>query len=113
MANIEECPGFETFGTDVKAARMEMRLSRQKVAEMIGVSPYYLSNIENDQKIPSLPVMIQLTKIFGLPMERYFTPAVPSDQSEQRQRVIHKAKICPEQYLFIIEGALDRAIGST
>ena len=45
-------------------------------------------------------------------MERYFNPAVLSDESEQRQRVIHKAKICPEQYLSVVEGALDGAIRS-
>lgn len=64
MANIQECPGFETFGEDVRAARNEKRLSRQRVAEMLGISPVYLANIENDQTIPSLPVLIQLTKIF-------------------------------------------------
>lgn len=112
MANIQECPGFETFGEDVRAARNEKRLSRQRVAEMLGISPVYLANIENDQTIPSLPVLIQLTKIFGLPMERYFNPAVLSDESEQRQRVIHKVRICPEQYLSVVEGALDGAIRS-
>ncbi|HAP9790747.1 TPA: XRE family transcriptional regulator, partial [Enterococcus faecium] len=27
MANIEDCPGFETFGADVKAARQAKRVS--------------------------------------------------------------------------------------
>ena len=110
MANVKDCPGFETFGEDVKVARKQRRMSRQKVAEMLNVSPFYLATIENDQKIPSLPVLIQLVKMFGLPMERYFNPALLSDESEQRQRVIHKAKICPEQYLPVVEGALDGAI---
>lgn len=26
MANIEDCPGFETFGSDVKAARQAKRI---------------------------------------------------------------------------------------
>ena len=29
MANIEDCPGFETFGSDVKAARQAKRISRK------------------------------------------------------------------------------------
>ena len=32
------------------------------------------------------------------------------EESEQRQRVSHKLKLCPEQYLSIIEGAIDGAI---
>lgn len=31
MANIEDCPGFETFGADVKAARNAKHLSRRGI----------------------------------------------------------------------------------
>ena len=62
MANIEDCPGFETFGADVKAARKAKRLSRKTMAEIINVDARYLANIENDGTIPSLPVVIQLIK---------------------------------------------------
>ncbi len=110
MANIEDCPGFETFGADVKAARKAKRLSRKTMAEIINVDARYLANIENDGTIPSLPVIIQLIKECGLPVERYFNPEIMRDESAQRQRVSHKLKLCPEQYLPIIEGAIDGAI---
>ena len=35
MAKIEDCPGFETFGADVKAARKAKQLSRSALADMI------------------------------------------------------------------------------
>ena len=110
MANIEDCPGFETFGADVKAARKAKRLSRKTMAEIINVDARYLANIENDGTIPSLPVVIQLIKECGLPVERYFNPELMREESAQRQRVSHKLKLCPEQYLPIIEGAIDGAI---
>ena len=110
MANIEDCPGFETFGADVKAARKAKRLSRKTMAEIINVDARYLANIENDGTIPSLPVVIQLIKECGLPVERYFNPEILREESAQRQRISHKLKLCPEQYLPIIEGAIDGAI---
>ena len=110
MANIEDCPGFETFGADVKAARQAKRISRKAMAEKINIDWRYLANIENDGAIPSLPVIIQLIKICGLPVERYFNPEIMREESEQRQRVSHKLKLCPEEYLPIIEGAIDSAI---
>ena len=110
MANIEDCPGFETFGADVKAARKAKRLSRKTMAEIINVDARYLANIENDGTIPSLPVIIQLIKECGLPVERYFNPEIMRNESAQRQRVSHKLKLCPEQYLPISEGAIDGAI---
>lgn len=110
MANIEDCPGFETCGADVKAARKAKRLSRKTMAEIINVDARYLANIENDGTIPSLPVVIQLIKECGLPVERYFNPEIMREESAQRQRISHKLKLCPEQYLPIIEGAIDGAI---
>ena len=67
MAKVEDCPGFETFGADVKAAREAKRLARKTLAEMVGIEWRYLANIENQGAIPSLPVMIQLIKVCGLP----------------------------------------------
>ena len=110
MANIEDCPGFETFGADVKAARSAKHLSRKTLAEIVNIDSRYLANIENEGTIPSLPVIIQLIKVCGLPVERYFNPEVMREESAQRQRISHKLKLCPEQYLTVIEGALDWAL---
>ncbi len=110
MANIEDCPGFETFGEDVKAARIAKHLSRRTLAEIVSIDSRYLANIENEGTIPSLPVIIQLIKECGLPVERYFNPEIMREESAQRQRISHKLKLCPEQYLTIIEGALDGAL---
>ena len=99
MAKVEDCPGFETFGADVKAARKAKHLTRKVLAE-----------IENKGTIPSLPVVIQLIKVCGLPVEQYFNPEIIRGDSEQRQRVSHKLKLCPEHYLPVIEGAIDGAL---
>ena len=107
MAKVKDCPGFETFGADVKEARKAKNLARKDLAEKVNIDTRYLANIENEGTIPSLPVIIQLVKICGLPMERYFNPEVMREESELRQRVGQKLKLCPEQYLPIVEGAID------
>ena len=110
MAKIEDCPGFETFGADVKAARKAKHLSRGALADMIHCDSRYLANIENEGTLPSLPVVIQLIKICGLPVERYFNPELMREESVERQRVSHKLQLCPEEYLPIVEGAIDGAL---
>ena len=110
MAKVEDCPGFETFGADVKAARKAKHLTRKVLAEIVGIEWRYLANIENKGTIPSLPVVIQLIKVCGLPVEQYFNPEIIRGDSEQRQRVSHKLKLCPEHYLPVIEGAIDGAL---
>ena len=110
MAKIEDCPGFETFGADVKAARKAKQLSRSALADMIHCDSRYLANIENEGTLPSLLVVIQLIKICGLPVERYFNPELMREESAERQRVSHKLQLCPEEYLPIVEGAIDGAL---
>ena len=110
MAKVEDCTGLETFGEDVKAARIAKHLSRKTLAEIVSIDSRYLANIENESTIPSLPVIIQLIKECGLSVERYFNPEVMREESAQRQRISHKLKLCPEQYLTVIEGALDGAL---
>ena len=63
MAKVKDCPGFETFGADVKEARKAKNLARKDLAEKVNIDTRYLANIENEGTIPSLPVIIQLVKI--------------------------------------------------
>ena len=110
MANIADCPGFETFGADVKSGREALGISRRILAEKVGISPRYLANIELVNEIPSIPVVLQLIKICRLPAERYFNPSLIREDSELRQRIAHKLQLCPERYLPVIEGAIDGAL---
>ena len=52
MAKVEDCPGFETFGADVKAAREARRLARKTLAEMVGIEWRYLANRLNNKSVP-------------------------------------------------------------
>ncbi|WP_131043172.1 helix-turn-helix transcriptional regulator [Clostridioides difficile] len=111
MAKGKEYLGFETLGADIKEARKALGLSRKALAEKVNIDPRYLANIENSGNLPSVPVLYELARICKLPIERYFNPEEAEPEgSEQRQRVGHKLKLCPEQYLPIIEGAIDGAI---
>ena len=101
---------FAASGADVKEARKAKHLTRKDLAEKVNIESRYLANIENEGTIPSLPVVIQLIKICGLPVEHYFNPEVMREETEDRKRVSHKLKLCPEQYLPIVEGAIDGAL---
>ena len=110
MAEVKDCPGFETFGEDVRAGREGQGKTRKTLAEKVDVSSRYLANIELGLIIPSVPVMLQLIRICHLPVERYFNPNLIQENSEVRRRVRHKTQLCPEKYLPIVEATLDGAI---
>ena len=55
MAKIEDCPGFETFGADVKAARKAKHLTRKDLAEKVNIESRYLANIRIRERSPACP----------------------------------------------------------
>ena len=110
MAKVKDCPGFETFGIDVQAARKAMRLTRKEMAGKVGIEQRYLANIELAGNIPSMPVVLKLIRLCQLPAERYFNPDVLRGESTAHHRAIQKLRLCPEEYLPIIEAAIDGAL---
>lgn len=109
MPKDREKDAFADFGADLKAARQSRGLSRRALAEQVSIDPRYLANIENSGNLPSLPVFYTLVKICRLPVEQYFFPSHITG-SDRRQRAAHKLQLCPEEYLPIIEAALDGAL---
>lgn len=110
MQKAKKCPSLAPLGNDIKLARNAMNLSRKDLAEMVGIDPRYLANIENSGSMPSLPIFYELVRICKLPLERYFFDLPETQNSEQRQRVNHKLSLCNEIFLPIIEGAIDGAL---
>mgnify|MGYP000027084218 CR=1 FL=1 len=107
MGKERTCPSLTPLGEDLKAARRAMGLSRKDLAELVGIDPRYLANIENSGSLPSLPIFHALVKVCKLPLERYFFDLAPCGDSELRQRVSHKLALCQEAFLPVVEGTLD------
>ena len=58
--------GKETFGGRVRRKRMEKQITLRKFAEMIDVSPTYISQIERDEfKPPSDDKIREISKVLG------------------------------------------------
>ena len=101
---------FESFGADMKEARKALGLSQRVLAEMIGIDPRYLANIENSGSIPSLPIFYEIITICKLPVDKYFYKITETQNNEDLERVGLKLRLCPEKYLTIIEGTIDAAL---
>lgn len=53
-------------GQTIKTLRKQKRLSQEKLAEAIDSHQVYISEIERGKKIPSLPVLFEIAKCFGM-----------------------------------------------
>ena len=86
MARIEDCPGFETFGADIKEARKAKRLTRKDLAEKVNVDTRYLANIENKGQHPSLQIFFELVTRYHISVDQLlFEDTTESKSTARRQ----------------------------
>ncbi len=61
-----------TFGKNIRARRLDRKLSLRSVAQAIGVDVAYLSRVEKDAVPPSLSLLDGLSKSLDLPIEEVY-----------------------------------------
>jgi transcriptional regulator with XRE-family HTH domain len=111
MSRKRKIEPFASFGADMKAARNALGYSQKTLAEIIGIDPRYLANIENSGSIPSLPVFYEIITICKLPAEKYFYPdAAKENENKDLERISSKLRLIPEKYLPLIESTIDAAL---
>ena len=55
----------ENYGTHIKHIRQKMGLTQNQVAEALGVTPGYISNVENNRTAMSLRILTYYAKLCG------------------------------------------------
>ena len=59
----------EDYGTHIKHIRQNMGLTQNQVAEALGVTPGYISNVEINRTAFSLRVLIYYAKLVGCSLD--------------------------------------------
>ena len=59
----------ENYGTLIKKLRIEHNLTQNQVAEALGVTPGYISNVENNRTAMSLRILIYYAKLVGCSLD--------------------------------------------
>jgi transcriptional regulator with XRE-family HTH domain len=60
----------KTLGDVLREARVDLDLGLRELARHLKKSPSYLSDIENDRRVPSEDVLAELAKVLHLDFER-------------------------------------------
>lgn len=59
----------ENYGTLVKSLRQKMGLTQNQVAESLGVTPGYISNVENNRTAMSLRILTYYARLIGCSLD--------------------------------------------
>ena len=63
---------FKTIGNELRGIREDKQIQLQEVAKDVGVSSTYISDIERNNKVPSVETIGKLAEVYGLERSRIF-----------------------------------------
>ena len=63
------CMEHENYGTLIKKLRIENGLTQNQVAESLGVTPGYISNVENNRTAMSLRMLTYYARLIGCTLD--------------------------------------------
>jgi len=63
---------FEILGQNIRQERNNQNMTQEQLAERVGISAVFLSQIENAQKVPSLETVNKIVACLGITMENAF-----------------------------------------
>jgi len=61
-----------TIGNNIKTIRTSKQISQKALAKQVGITPNYLSMIENNAKKPSLTLVEKLAMVMNIPLATLF-----------------------------------------
>ena len=98
MVHIQD----EILGNVVKEAREKAKMTKEVLAEKVGVSVRYIYRIENEGKKPSFEVLYKLIRELSIPPELIFYPEKPSKDSEI-ENLLRMLSVCDERSLEVVK----------
>jgi len=65
---------METLRKRLKEARLNKKMTRAKVAEVVGIHKQYVADMENGRRTPSVKMLYKLSKAYEVPVYWFFLP---------------------------------------
>lgn len=95
-----ELNNLDRLGSILKTARKTKGLTRERLAEIINITPRYLMSIENENKKPSYDVLFRLVRELGISADTIFYPESHHSTTKVEQ-LIRLIYLCDERELKI------------
>ena len=87
MKRTTEIYDFKAFGAAIKAARKAKGISRNQLADKMGIAPRYIASIENSGQYASLQSLYELVTFLEVSVYQFFFPDKEVDKSTQRRQL--------------------------
>ena len=87
LSNHANSSDFLELGQAIQDAREKQRITREELAEELGISARHLQSIEKEGQNPSFPLFIKLVTMFHISVDQYIHPGTPTEKTTLRRRL--------------------------
>ena len=100
-----------SFGTSLRRAREKREYTREQIAERAGISPRFVSAIENDRRKPNLDVLMRLVHAIGTSFDEVLMPQTISEEytADRIKRLITQ---CSQRDQELVLALIDQMLDS-
>lgn len=81
----------ETYGSMIKNLRIQNGLTQNQVAEALGVTPGYISNVENNRTAMSLRILMFFARLVGCSLDSLVGELEPEYSETALDRELYHA----------------------
>ena len=81
----------ENYGAKIKELRIQNNLTQNQVAESLGVTPGYISNVENNRTAMSLRILMYYARLIGCSLDSLVGELEPEYTETALDRELHEA----------------------
>ncbi len=94
------------IGSNIRTARMRANLTQEKMSEMIGVTPQYLSDLERGLVGTSIPTLIRICTELNVSSD-FILFGSSSDSDSANSTLIEKIQRLPKHKADVVERYID------
>ncbi len=98
-----------TFGTPFRRIRERCDYTRKQIADRTGISPRFLAAIENENRKPSLDILIRLVHSIGVSFDEVLEPHM-AEESEVTDRIRRLAPQCSRRDQELLLALIDKML---
>lgn len=95
----------KALGAAIKAARVENKITQEQLAEMIGIAPSHVKQIEAGNRNPSVEVLFKLAQTLNFSVDEIFFPG-GKNEPELLYKIERSLKQCSVHELRVLYSTL-------
>ena len=89
------------FGAAIRNARIENKLTQEKLAEMLGVTPVHVKQLESGSRMPSVELLHSIAVTLNFSVDRVFFP-VKAENIEMLNKLERLLHLCTPRDLRVV-----------